>query len=254
MRQTAFISNHKVFEHVKRRKRKNVYLSALAGHQSGLVLLVCLVLLALMAILGVAILRDSSLENKISGNSIDQARTREAAEIAVREAEVWIQEQMVLPPIVSEFFPASSQLSIAQNNNAQVTPGSVILRDEVLDVSNVDHWQFNGRVSANMNTILGVDVNDPPSFIVSANGIDAISSGARDDIQDVNNNAANPTIGGAANNSRQFSSFVSNNLNLGQVADASGRFIFLVQGRARGGQAGATVIVESTFARPYNTN
>lgn len=60
------------------------------GHQSGAVLVTALLILLVLTILGVSATGDSALEERMAGSYRDTETAREAAELALRRAEVWI--------------------------------------------------------------------------------------------------------------------------------------------------------------------
>lgn len=60
------------------------------GRQTGAALAVSLVILLIMTILGVQALKTTMLEEKMAGNYRDKQLAFEAAEAALREAEIWL--------------------------------------------------------------------------------------------------------------------------------------------------------------------
>ena len=234
--------------------------------QSGVVLIVSLVLLFGMTLLGVAILRDSGLEAKVVGNTIDHVRTREAAEITARLAEEWVENkvQMGKLPHVANFFPKNAQLTInSSGSSSAAVAAKVVIRDEVFDPSDASHWEHNGRLSE--QNISGVK-NDL-QYVVASIGFD---SGAQiSNLSDAHNNSSNPTVAGNNSSNRdsgddsdgdnsnsdddlEISGYTRDrNLGLGTSADHAGRVILKVYGRVEGSTQGNSVVVETTYAYPY---
>jgi type IV pilus assembly protein PilX len=60
---------------------------SLSGRQQGVALIVALIFLAVLAILGVTIARNSSMEERMAGNTRDRDLAFQAAESALRDAE-----------------------------------------------------------------------------------------------------------------------------------------------------------------------
>jgi type IV pilus assembly protein PilX len=65
--------------------------------QNGAVLIVALVMLLILTILGVAIMESSVIEERMAGNYMDRNRAFQGAELALRDAEQWIQSRTAAP-------------------------------------------------------------------------------------------------------------------------------------------------------------
>lgn len=67
--------------------------------QQGAALIVSLVILVVMTIIGLAAIRTSSMEEKMTANTRDQQIATQATEIAIRAAEAWIASQPIEPDV-----------------------------------------------------------------------------------------------------------------------------------------------------------
>jgi len=65
--------------------------------QAGAVLIIGLIMLLLLTMLGVTSMRNSSMEERMSGNMRDQHLALQAAEAALREAEAWLAPKNIKP-------------------------------------------------------------------------------------------------------------------------------------------------------------
>ena len=65
--------------------------------QTGVALIVSLIMLILMTLLGVTAMKTSLMEEKMAGNSRDLSLAFQAGETALREAELWLANQTVEP-------------------------------------------------------------------------------------------------------------------------------------------------------------
>lgn len=70
---------------------------ALRRRQSGISLVVVLILLLVMTLLGLAVLRGTLLEERMSANLLDRSLSFQAAEAALREGEALAASQTVVP-------------------------------------------------------------------------------------------------------------------------------------------------------------
>lgn len=69
----------------------------LRAHQSGLSLLLALLLLAIISVVAVGSMQNANLQERIAGNSRDRSLAYNAAESALREAEEYLDTDDVLP-------------------------------------------------------------------------------------------------------------------------------------------------------------
>lgn len=67
------------------------------NRQSGISLVVVLILLLIMTLLGLAVLRSTLLEERMSANLLDRSLSFQAAEAALREGEALAKSQTVVP-------------------------------------------------------------------------------------------------------------------------------------------------------------
>jgi len=65
--------------------------------QTGVALIISLIMLVLMTIIGLAAIRVSLMEEKMAANSRDQALAFQAGEIALRDGESWLMSRVVEP-------------------------------------------------------------------------------------------------------------------------------------------------------------
>jgi len=65
--------------------------------QSGVVLVISLIMLLLLTIIGVTAMRVTGLEEKMAGNSKDQNVAFQAAEVSLRDSEAWLASQVTEP-------------------------------------------------------------------------------------------------------------------------------------------------------------
>lgn len=65
--------------------------------QQGIVLVVSLIMLLMMTLLGLSAMKTSLMEEKMAGNSRDLTLAFHATETALRDAEMWIANQTLLP-------------------------------------------------------------------------------------------------------------------------------------------------------------
>lgn len=62
------------------------------ARQRGISLLVVLILLLVMSVLGIAVLRSSAMQERMAANMYDRSRSFQAAEMALREAQSYLEE------------------------------------------------------------------------------------------------------------------------------------------------------------------
>jgi len=75
--------------------------------QSGIALVISLIMLLLLTIIGVTAMRVTGLEEKMAGNSKDQNVAFQAAEISLRDSEAWLDAQVLEPtPVSNPSLPA----------------------------------------------------------------------------------------------------------------------------------------------------
>jgi len=89
----------------------------LSKHQNGAVLIVSLMLLVVMTLIGVTSMRTTIMQEKMTGNSRDISLAFQAAEIAIKDAEDFIENTLVSPAAAFDgatdgLYPANSNPDI----------------------------------------------------------------------------------------------------------------------------------------------
>ncbi len=135
--------------------------------QCGTALIMTLVFLLLLSLLGITAMSTSTLEEKMTGNSKDQNLSFQAAETALRAAEVWVESTTV-----------ATQLTV---NNANGIYDPSTTGTEVWDTVN---WSssnvvtYPGTPGTPASGSLG-DVNTKPKYIIEKLTTEALSPGTR---------------------------------------------------------------------------
>ena len=117
--------------------------------QKGVVLFISLVLLLVLTIIGVSSVQTTSLEQRMARNSHDSVLAFQAAEVALRDAETFL--ETVVDPAVS--FPAAGTGGYTQS----------------APYTDTEHWDAPGLWSGSGSvvaptTVAGVD--EPPRYII----------------------------------------------------------------------------------------
>lgn len=97
---------------------------SLPGRQKGVALIVALVFLAVLALLGVTIARNSTMEERMAGNTRDRDLAFQAAEAALKDAEVDLfpgADPVTNPGLVGNAFDGSTPGLITYVANANDT-------------------------------------------------------------------------------------------------------------------------------------
>ena len=79
--------------------------------QKGAVLIIAMMLLLILTVLGVSVMENSVVEERLASNAFDRNIAFQAAEAALREAEEWIQSQAAMPPNTVAFAGSGSQIA-----------------------------------------------------------------------------------------------------------------------------------------------
>jgi len=120
--------------------------------QQGAALIVSLVILIVMTIIGLASIRTSSMEEKMSANTRDQQIAMQATEIAIRAGEAWIASQTTEP-------------DVTDNGITNVWTANIMMSDE----NAVDSW-WQQRNAAWWNSN-GVQTPNAVTFSTNAGNI-----------------------------------------------------------------------------------
>ena len=116
--------------------------------QSGMALIIGLVILLVMTLLGATAMRSSSMQEKISSNMYERNLSFQAAESALREGEAYV-EGLAVEPI-----PVSSC--------GEVQPCVLIYDPKLaLDQQTDAWWIANGNAGAAVS-----NVTDPPRYVI----------------------------------------------------------------------------------------
>jgi type IV pilus assembly protein PilX len=132
---------------------KPALLQGSAASQSGVVLVISLIMLLLLTVIGSTAMQTTSLEEKMAGNLRDKDLAFQAAESALRAAENSLNPPAVLPPFTNPgtggFYSSTSTISLA---DSAISAGSF--------------WTAN-PVAPSTVTTLGNGINaHPPVYII----------------------------------------------------------------------------------------
>lgn len=191
--------------------------------QSGAVLIVSLVILIIMTIIGLAAIRTSGMQEKMTSNIIDRQLAFQAAEFALRNGEkaIWEMEQETVP----KASPAPSDTIKIWTEDGDIDPDLTNAQNWWQEPNrNLNWWQANGESIAN-NIDFSTDAGDfvileQPRYIF------------------------------------EYLEFVKDDLSLGTGGGSrNGRVYYRITARASGaGAIGSTqsrVLLQSTFAKRF---
>ncbi len=155
--------------------------------QSGATLLVALIILLVMSIIGIASMKGSTLQERMAGNARQKAVATNAAQLAMREAELWLIANIANPPAIpnlSAFDGSAALFSASARTGASAQPVDFDVTDEAA-------WASEGVQSTAMSSAL---VSTQPKYIIEYLGRDkgpaaSVSSGDREEIFNVQNQA-----------------------------------------------------------------
>jgi len=143
------------------------YLSCINLAQRGTALVMTLVFLVLLTMLGITAINTSTLEERMAGNTKDQNLSFQAAETALRAAEVWVENTT-----------AATQLTVNSANGIYIP-----------SLTGTEIWDSVAWSSANVVTYPGVpgtpasgalgDVNIRPKFIIEIVKTESLSPGTK---------------------------------------------------------------------------
>lgn len=190
--------------------------------QSGAVLIVSLVILIIMTIIGLAAIRTSGMQEKMTSNIIDRQLAFQAAEFALRNGENAINMLVIEPEPKTS--PAPSDIIKIWTEDGDIDPDLTNAQNWWQEPNrNLNWWQANGEPIANVG--FSTDAGDftileQPRYIV------------------------------------EYLEFVKDDLSLGTgVGSQSGRVYYRITARASGaGAVGSTqsrVLLQSTFAKRF---
>lgn len=137
---------------------KSIYLKNPRGvfyRQSGAALAVVLVLLLVMTLLGTAVLRNTLLDERMSGNLYDRNLAFQAAEAGLREAEGIVQDMHDATGDAASAFPAAG------------CSKGLCARPTGLDT---DRWRDDDFADWHKATVLLAKNDAPPEYIVESMG------------------------------------------------------------------------------------
>lgn len=111
------------------------------GTQSGVVLIIGLIVLTLMTMIGLAVMRDTSLQERMAGNLRDRDLAFQAAEAALRAGEQWLRANAASQTLNTRIAdPTSWDGSTAPAPTASLTLSSTSLAaDPVFHVGKARH-------------------------------------------------------------------------------------------------------------------
>lgn len=130
-----------------------------AQAQHGAVLLVSLMILLIMTVLGIAAMSGTTMEEKMAANSQQRQQAFQAAETALRDAEVWLTTSVTTLDDLIQFDGSSGLYALRPT-----TPGATLVAP-TFDIYDNSAWQANGLAS---HTLL--DNQDTPRYIIEYMG------------------------------------------------------------------------------------
>ena len=132
-------------------------------NQKGATLIIALVILLVMTIIGVASMKSSNLQERMSGNARQKTIAKNAALTAMREAEIWLQENVKDPAAIDQFGSNIAGLYAA------VAPPNATKRVVTVDLTDPSDWSSLGVVSSAITSAL---VSQQPKYIIEYIGRD----------------------------------------------------------------------------------
>lgn len=181
------------------------------NRQSGVVLVISLIMLLLLTLIGVTSMRVTGLEEKMAGNSKDKNVAFQAAEVSLRDSEAWIANQVAEPE------------ANATGSNSIWTLNSPNLDPNLNDVTN--WWQDPARDQAWwQGNAIAFSASPPPLLA---------------------------TVTTSPYSIIELKQYVSDTLVLGTTNAQGGLTYYQVTARGTGGSDLSKVLLQSTTIRRY---
>lgn len=145
--------------------------------QQGVALLVTLILMLVLLVVGTTAVRTSFVEERMARNELDRTRAREAAESALRQAELWIDSLNALPHEQNCAAAGSGECKdIAVLNDDETLNGVLTATAntiaENLKAMNVTQWRLHGSTwqvddgEGGLQDYLPAGSVEPPRYII----------------------------------------------------------------------------------------
>ncbi len=148
--------------------------------QSGVVLIGGLFFLLVMTLIGVAMVKNITLEEKIAGNTREKLRSFEAAEMSLKVARRYLNHR---PDIVSFYDSSGSVIpGIYKENPGSSTPPWLAANawSAERSLSVTDNRHVPGAVRMNSSRLARLQLSSDPRFmigLVGEQGVDGLDSG-----------------------------------------------------------------------------
>jgi len=181
-------------------------------HERGIAMVTVLMFLVIMTIIGMAAMRSSGLQERMSGNMRDQDVAFQAAENALREGEAWVNALVAMPTVSAS---GSGNCTAPCANTVWTLDAVEINAGNFTDHANI--WDA-GVKNVRAGTIVGTE-NTAPQYVIEYN---------------------------------RFISDPTSSLNIGQPGDENGRQLFRVTARGTGMTDDSRSVTQSTYAKRMN--
>lgn len=135
--------------------------------QRGATLVVALIILLVMSVIGISTMKSSTLQERMAGNARQKAISKNAAMVAMREAELWLRANIPdypLVPSLNNFNGNNGLYSAVNRPSAAAVPVPA-----AFDVTDPDDWTAVGVSSA---AVSGSLVSQQPKYIIEYLGRD----------------------------------------------------------------------------------
>lgn len=146
--------------------KKSKFSGIRAETQRGATLVVALIILLVMTIIGVSSMKSSTLQERMAGNARQKAVSKNAALVAMRDAEKWLNTAVPNAPV-------TPNLSAFNGNNglysAVIRPGPQAAVPVAFDVADPADWSGKGVASSAVSAAL---VSQQPKYIIEYIGRD----------------------------------------------------------------------------------
>lgn len=179
--------------------------------QHGAALIVSLVILIVMTLIGLASIRTSAMQEKMSANLRDQQIAMQSTEIALRAGEAWIASQLTEPEATN-----------TATNNVWSINNNTMMDEDLIE----NWWQQQDAAWWNTN---GVQSGSDVTFSTNETDVDI--------------NRPRYVI--------EQQQYVSDDLLLGTGSTTTGRVYYRVTARGTGGSEQARIMLQSTTAKRY---
>jgi len=126
-------------------------------HERGIALVTVLVFMVILSIIGMAAMQSSGLQEKMSGNMRNQDVAFQAAETAVRQGELWV-EQLVSQPALQSVACTGACEVVWDKNDALINGGNF-----------TDHAFWDAGTNLRTGTAIA-GVNSAPKLVVEDAG------------------------------------------------------------------------------------